>query len=379
MTAEERLSNLLARILNLTTSLIRRSITVTAFVVLGFSTLIQWATYWNNPLAIVGETIFSLYVIAYFTVLEYSKARKWFIASETGEQAGILLVNGKPDIMHVFSDNYHADGWEIETGKESSNYFAQLLVKNARWIGPSWQNKMRPVSFVLKEFTKIGDGANTKLVRRKKECNYPDGLVDLFHSHAYITEELEIADNFHVIEYFYLRFRFTNMYEAFINTDYFVHNMEAIVLDCARGVSADKTVDKLRELDKKDFGDRIKELVNTRLSDYGVEVIDVQFIDFDQTRVEEEEAQKAIGIANLKAKALITEKTAEAEGKRLVQKVDVDLEVARVRRMRIASKGDPAFVTAYAFTKNTGLKVIGGGVIPTLNIDDPTDQKPDKK
>lgn len=369
---------------------LRKTLRMAIFAILGVAIIVQIMTTWHNGLSIFLETLFVLYVITYFTILTGSRAVNFFLASEKGEQVGILLSNGQPTTMHVFSDHYHANGWEILPGKDTIEYLPELIVKNARWIGVNWQNEMLPVSFTLKEFTKIGDGVDSKLVRRKKECLFLDGRVDLFHSHAYITEELEIKDNFHIVEYFYLKFRFTNLYEAIFKTDYFVHNMEAIVLDCAREVSVEKSVDDLRETKKQELADAIRILANDRLEDYGIEIVDVQFIDFDQTRAEEQEAQKAPGMAKLEAEALITKTNAEAEahvlretakatGIRLVKKAKVDMEVAQVRRVRIASKGSASFVYAYALTKNKGLKAIGNGVMPVMSIDDVEDTKTTEK
>ncbi len=377
-------------------------VTAIGFVVLSiaYGTL---SGQWLSAFVLLPITLSALMTIFYFTALELAASDTILTSGDT-ETFGLAENNGDLREIISFSDQYHVrvpgeavpddyqdwNKWDILPGPAPKSWLEEEI--NAQWLGMPWNRSLASVRLRCHRWNDdknfIGGGTS------EKHNHTFDRYFPLFHTHAYITDEIEIGGNFHVKGAFTFRFRITNPYLAFYQTSDVIFQLDAIAKDVTRELWATTDFEELKKAkfatitntgevtrkqltaeQLKQMGYRLMLDMNDELNKYGIAIIDIHFVDLVNTRPAEIDALSALRIAELKGLAGV--KTAELKAK------EFDLEttalVRREKKMAEAvhdgNDGDPKAMMAYAVLRNHGLRAVGAGALVNIG-DEPKPEKP---
>lgn len=354
---------------------------------------------WLGAIVLIPITISLLMPILYFIVLGCMQSDTILTSGET-ETFGLSENNGALVEIILFSDQFHTRKesemnsefddwrkWDIIRGAEPKSWLEEEM--NARWLGMPWNRQLTAVTLRCHRWKNEKDyiGGGTE----EKKGHTFDRRVPLFHTHAYITDEIEIKGNLHVQGAFTFRFRITNPYLAFYQTSDVIVMLDAI----AKGVTKEEwstrgfedlksakfaTVrntgevkwEDLKPQEQEMMGYRLMYFMNAELEKYGIMIIDIHFVDLLDTNEAEREALRAKELAILKGQADVEAARLDAEAMDLETAAILNREKGLVAAVYEGNGRNAKAMTAYALSRMTNLKAFGGGALVDTRDDGET-------
>lgn len=339
---------------------------------------------WLSGFFLIPATLSVLMTLFYFGVWGFSQVDLFWSSGGT-ETFGLLENNGALVDIIMFSDKFHvSNDWKIEEGKSKTDPDTWLEHElNATWIGMPWNRQFRPVVMNCHRWKKEERGRYIEGGTERKSDHNFERYTRLFHTHAYVTDTIEIAGNFHVKGGFNFRFRISNPYLAFYQTADVVDMLNTVALSVTRQDWSTMSFDQLRESvfetqgserNSEALGVKMKKLMNKELANYGVLILEIHLVDLMNTDQDEADALKEKKLKELRGDANIMEAEKEAKAILITATAQAEAEEKVAGAFFKANNGDHRAMTASALSRMKELKAFGSG--SSLLIDDKDDSKP---
>jgi uncharacterized membrane protein len=388
-------------------------------------TLLTATKNWLDPRFLLFATVSILMFVSYFILIELTEIDVLFTSGET-ETFALVVNNGALVRTIMFSEKFRPseeDGkWDFVKGKEPKSVLEEEM--NARWFGWPWNRQFHPVRLRCHRWKEDVDGKRIKAGTEEKPNHYFEKYIPLYHTHAYVTDEIEVPGMIHVIGAFNFRFRITNPHKAFFMTTDVVNMLNTIVRGVTRQIWATTEYENIRvskfETDEEDeedgpsksqqaetsqdgnliMGYALMNLMNAELKKYGIKIIDIHLVDVINTREEEVKALRARKLAELHGLAQIEAANKDKEVKLInanataaanliianndAQTTLIRAEATAKSERKIggafyrAHRGDPRAMMAFAVRNSPNLRVLGGNASMLLDGEGEVKPKPTK-
>ncbi len=361
---------------------------------------------WLDPYFLVFATLTIVMPILYWALNELTDADVLFTSGET-ETFALIVNKGALRKIILYSEKFRPSeekgNWDFVRGKEPMGILEEEL--NARWKGLWWNRQFYPVMLRCHRWKEDKDGKRIQNGTEPKPDHYFKDYVRLYHTHAYISDEIETPGLIHVMGAFNFRFRITNPHKAFFMTKDVVDMLNTIARGVTRQVWAitkyeDIRVSKFETAEESDednleklsntedgtlrMGYQLMYLMNAELKKYGIKIIDIHLVDILNTRQEEmvalraKEINRLLGDANIEAankakEVKLINAEAEAKAITIVGTAEARVETKKAGAMYRANKGKAGAMMAYAVRHRDGLKALGSS---SLLIDGKEEEPP---
>lgn len=363
---------------------------------------------WLSPLFLIPITVSIGMTRFYFIALKLAKQDKWWTGGRT-ESVGIVQNNGVLVEPLVFSEAFHTNQtegpnaekdpkdrkWEIVLGTQSQTWLEKEI--NARWIGPTWNRKLKPLTLRCHKWVKSGSYIEQGTVVKTDGHQNMD-YIGLFHTHAYVTDEIEIKGNIQVRAALSFRFRITNAPLVFYRSGDVMEMLQGIANGVAVEKWADITFEDLKksqfetanedekegERDWDDLTDPEKLMMgyimmytmNRELVKYGLKIVDIHKLDLQSSDEIQRKALAALEVSNLLGQAKVNDSIFAAQGTLIELEAEAEGQAGVARKVSRALGNDPQRMAAFAQTQWKNVQAVGTGVMIPL---EPKKQGKEKK
>lgn len=361
---------------------------------------------WLGPLFLIPVTVSIIMIFLYVIAYKLAKRDKWWTGGKT-ESIGIVHNNGVLVEVLVFSEAFHTNKrqgpnaekdpkqrkWEIVLGQDSKTWLEKEV--NARWMGPTWNHKLLPLTLRCHKWVKSGDYIEHGTVV-KTEGHQNMDYIGLFHTHAYVTDEIEIKGNIQVRAALSFRFRITNAPLVFFRSGDIMEMLQGIANGVAVELWAKLSFEKLKESkfetaneDEKEGEREWKDLtkkeqrmmgyimmyaMNRELVKYGLKIVDIHKLDLQSSDEIQRKALAALEVSNLLGQAKVNDSIFAAQGTLIELDAQAEGKANIATKLMAALDNDPEKIRAFAMTQWENVQAIGTGVVLPLE-----DRSKDKK
>lgn len=352
---------------------------------------------WLGPLFLIPITLSILMTLLYIIAFNLAKQDKWWTGGRT-ESVGIIENNGVLVEPLVFSEDFHARTTkgpsqepedrkhEIVKGKYQHMTWLEEEI-NARWIGPTWNRKLKPLTLRCHKWKEHGKFIQEGTVV-KTEGHQNMDYIGLFHTHAYVTDEIEIKGNIRVRAALNFRFRITNAPLVFYRSGDIFEMLNGIAHGVAVQNWAEMSFDDLKrsefetenedekdgeraweELDKEEqsmMGYIMMYRMNDELVKYGLKIVDIHKLDLESSDEAQRKALEALEISNLLGEAKVNDAVYAANANLILLDAEAEGKANVATKLLAALDNDPEKMKAFAMTQWEDIQAIGASVILPL-------------